>query len=322
LTLNDHLSVSDIAGFLKRAVIETGIALDSYEVSLGLSYKHRSLCKRLILVNEFGFPFPMEAHEREDFLTQLRREMNENDMENFWANCYLAFGSYHDHSEMRNSAVVSLPYCNIAAQGAAEDKLKSWFDTRTIKNSGERFEFVHDKIAPAEKLGERLVPRNLIDWNYYHTDIGLIAVLICFDALDPRMLMRLATFQANVGNGDRDRISAIVVPCFSPNTHVRECCRLISKIMNTLVIYANVQYVDDNVIPTVDKPRADAHGHFFRGEEIEIGCNITGVMNVSNDETVKGPGEDPGKGLWYSRRFCHIDRQKLLGSASSSRSGS
>ena len=320
-SLENHLSVRDTKEFLIEAVLATGRALQEFEAA-SLGEPASGDCARLIVVNEFGFPFPLEPQERRQFLEELEARMLEGDEEQlaFWRSCYLVFGTYHCHNEMKNSSVISLPYVpqidDIHFDGAVGPKAAGEFRRNVIGDPGgvgrTRFNFTQDKLVAAEKIGERLVPRNTVDWTYYDTDMGRVGVLICFDALDPRILLRLALLRLRDTNTDVTEFSAIIVPCFSPNDHVAESCRLLSNIMNTLIVYVNVQYADkgstEYEVPSFEEPRGTSQAFYYRGHLIT-------EQRGGDDLITRDKGEpfihDAEKNLWYNRRFCHLKRWSL-----------
>lgn len=319
-TLENHLSVKDMKDFLVKAVLDTGKALRAFE-NADLKDHSTEGCARLIVINEFGFPFPLEPQERRQLLEELEQEMVQDlDMLPFWETCYLVFGTYHCHNEMKNSAVISLPYVPpvedprfdraIGAKAARAFRKNVIGDLH--REGGGRCSFTQDKIVAAEKIGEKLVPRATVDWTYYDTDMGRIGVLICFDALDPRMLLRLALLRLRDTNTAVTEFSAVIVPCFSLNDHVAESCRLLSNIMDTLVVYVNVQYADKGAtefeIPSVAEPRTTSQAFYYRGKLIREELGDPDIITRDSEEAI---GHDTAKNLWYARRFCHLGRWSL-----------
>jgi hypothetical protein len=131
------------------------------------------------------------------------------------------------------------------------------------------------------------------------------------------MLLRLANFQLNDSNSDTGGFSAIIVPSFSPNDKVRESCRLISSILNTLVVYVNVQYAQKgkNTLepPVASSPRPTGHGYFYRGKDVD---GPDPVKHIFSDGMEPSVTFHPAKNLWYSTRFCYVDRDALAKMAS------
>jgi hypothetical protein len=317
-TLENHLSVDEMREFLFRAVLDTGRALKEFEEK-DIPAPRTEDARRIIVINEFGFPFPLEEKEREQFLRDVEHAMvHDVTMADFWESCYLVFGSYHCHSEMKNSAVISLPYRPPLAgpypDEATEERVNS-FRPHEIGGddpSQTRFNFIQDKIVPAERIGERLRARDSVHWNYYDTEMGRIGVLICFDAIDPRMLLRLALVRLRDTNTTKTEFSAIIVPCFSRDDHVLESCRLLSSVMDTLVIYANVHYADKGAtsfeVPNPASPRKTSQAYFYRGEEITKDSRSPEIVSRDIEPAVVG---DKVKNLWYTRHFLNLDRATL-----------
>jgi hypothetical protein len=316
-TLENHISIDDMRAFLFQAVMDTGRALREFEQE-ELPETRSDNCRRIIVVNEFGFPFPLEGNERQQFLKDVEHAMaHDVTMADFWETCYLVFGSYHCHNEMKNSAVISLPYVpNLEGpfhDPALQERVEA-FRANVIgeADSVARFNFIQDKIVPAERIGERLMARDTVDWKYYDTEMGRIGVLICFDALDPRMLLRLALVRLRDTNTAVTDFSALIVPCFSRDDHVLESCRLLSNIMDTLVVYVNVHYAEKGArsfeVPNPANPRPTSQAYFYRGEEIMEGVKTPEIITRDSEPAVVGNAK---KNLWYTRRFCHLDRAAL-----------
>ena len=191
---------------------------------------------RLIAINEFGFPCFRQAGERKSFLNKLREVADTR-------NAFILSGSAHCTNKIQNIAALSQPA------------------------NGDTIE--HHKFSPAINLGEKLKPRNDLFWNYYATKLGRIGVLICFDVIDPSVLLRQIYFSRDVPKDNR--IDLYIIPTFSPNDRVRDQAEMLSYFTKSIVLYVNCQYIDPqtpNISPEPTSIRSQSHGLFVAGEDV------------------------------------------------------
>ena len=187
----------------------------------------------VIVVNEFGFPFYRRSAARDAFLKRLVLTAQKE-------NAYIVPGSSHCFQTKKN-----LSY--LVAPGSSA---------------------VHEvpKFSPAISLGEKIVWRDTLKWQYFRTAIGNVAVLICFDLIDPSVFLRLTYMYRDFS--ESERIHLFLVPCFSPNDEVREQAELLSYLTKSIVVYVNYQYdqdVNSSDNPLQGSPRAESHGIFICG---------------------------------------------------------
>ena len=211
---------------------------------------------RLIAISEFGFPFFRQDQRRKVFLDKLREIADER-------NAFILSGSSHCLKTKQNIAILGCP-------------------------RGEEI-IEHAKFSPAINLGEKLHPKDNLYWNYYATTLGRIGVLICFDAIDPSVLLRQIYFSRDVPSDNR--INLYIIPTFSPNDRVRDQAEVLSYFTKSVVLYVNCQYLDaqaSNANPNSEKPRAQSHGLFIAGEDV---TNEAGISNsaFSNAAAVLPP---------------------------------
>lgn len=191
---------------------------------------------RLIAINEFGFPCFRQGGERNTFLDKLKEVANSR-------NAFILSGSAHCLHRMQNIAALSQP-----------------MNEKTIE---------HQKFSPAINLGEKLAPRTDLFWNYYATTLGRIGVLICFDVIDPSVLLRQIYFSRDVPKDNR--INLYIIPTFSPNDRVRDQAEMLSYFTKSIVLYVNCQYIDPqtpNISPEPANIRGQSHGLFVAGEDV------------------------------------------------------
>jgi hypothetical protein len=318
-TLDNNYSIEQMKEFFSSAILKAGDALDSFERE-SISEIDRKNAQRMIVVNEFGFPFPMENHEIEQYLHDIEYKMyNESPLLDFWERTYLVFGTYHCHRNIKNSAVISLPYIPKEEKVEPIDSDGSTYinalEGKIINSGGNRFNFTHDKFAPAEKIEEILIPKDKIEWLYYETNLGKVGVLVCFDAIDSRMLLRLARLQFSDKDSEAQHFSLIIVPTFSPNEEVAECCELLSGILDTTVIYVNVQYPsDDSKMVGAEKftmrnkqtASKFGHGYFYKGQRVSGDKFLPIGWKIQAENLIDGV--EGGRNLWYSISCLIADR--------------
>jgi hypothetical protein len=318
-TLDNNYSIEQMKEFFTNAILKAGDALDLFEGE-SMTQTERQNAQRIIVVNEFGFPFPMEREEIEQYLHDLEYKMyNESKLIDFWERTYLVFGTYHCHRNIKNSAVISLPYLPKEEKVEPIDNKQSTYKevlaNKIINSKGNRFNFTHDKFAPAEKIEEILTPKDKIEWLYYETNIGKVGVLVCFDAIDSRMLLRLARLQFSDKDSEAQHFSLIIVPTFSPNEEVAECCELLSGILDTTVVYVNAQYPsDDNEMVGAEKftmrnkhnASKSGHGYFYKGQRVSDDKFTPIGWKLQSENLIDGV--EGGRNLWYSISCLIADR--------------
>ena len=188
----------------------------------------------LILLNEFAFPFFRQDNKREKFVKKIAAISKDN-------KCYILCGTSHCFKTKRNVGMLFTP-------------------------NGSPIE--HPKFSPAINLNEHLKPNYSLNWNYYPTNLGRLGVLICFDVIDPSVLLRQIHFYADMP--PENRIGIYLVPAFSKNDVVRDQCEVLSYMTKSVVIYSNFQYREegsDVSAVTIDSPRSSSHGLFIDGDD-------------------------------------------------------
>lgn len=320
-TNGDDLPTKDFKAFLKAALRDARQELENTESKLNLDDSQGDI-SRIIMLNEFGFPFPMDPNLRLAFMSEVEEFLMTIKPTTFWRQCYFILGSFHCLDTYTNNAVISLPYTPSSGRLSREvvqdnvSRIRNVGITTPSLESlkGERFSFVQEKFVPAEKIGEKLSPKDTVNWNYYETHVGIIGVLVCFDALDSRMLLKLTNML--IGHTDTDsRISMIFVPTFSHNSHVRESCKYLSAATNTLIVYVNNQYhttsseTREAVKPS--SPRYSSHGFFYQGQEIRYSKVPPELKEFFFAEEPATSVFDSDKNLWYSIATFAFDRNRL-----------
>lgn len=285
-TLANHISINDLKELLLSLLEKVRVQMSDFERKLELPEAEASSMRRMIVCNELSFPFPLEKAEVHDFLLDIEKTLyTESVGRRFWSETSLVLGSFHSHSTMKNSAVVSLPRKpttkpDLPKGVISKEDFPNEIRGKDGRDECERYNFLHDKFAAAEKIGEKLAPRDEINWYFYDTPMGVMAILICYDSLDPRMIMRLLKYDYNEQKTDkRKAFDLIVIPTFSNNPKVRHAAQSLSQALDTTVVYVNCQYPDEprkenqieSVTPrNVNWVRKDSHAVFDRGVQVGI----------------------------------------------------
>lgn len=181
---------------------------------------------QVICVNELGYPNPPGGYENEGFLSQIQEVVDRHGL-------FLVGGSFHDELSLYNLCPIFSPETKVITQ----KKL----------NSAHR---VQEKVR-------RPFDRRL---RYYQTPFGNIAILICLDAYEPTLLMRLMYHNSYLAEDVRRRrqtrtgnprppqtIDCILVPAYEPLrspadkqvSGMFQACKDLSYGTGTAVAYVN-----------------------------------------------------------------------------------
>ena len=269
-----------------------------------------------MVLPEFSYPFPLgpgARHLHAASLLDVVDEQNKHD----WEATYVLSGSQHEHDLARNLAILDVPFEPRSDKelDRVEDELRLEVPAhfRDMEKPIDRRQVFHPKYAAASKLGEKLRPQGNIRWRYYDTPIGNLGVLICYDAHDPRVMLRLASMAADTAK--TVKFTAILVPTFSPNDDIRRDCKRLSALKQCLVIYANTQYEirDKDDVPIRrrhDSPNWKSHGVFFCGHDIsEADKRYKGIVQFIEKEPYVFNQE---LDLWFCNSYWHINMRELI----------
>lgn len=228
-----------------------------------------------IALNEFGFPFFRQEDRRKSFASKLEGIANEE-------NAFILCGSSHCIARKQNIAILAQPE---VAQPYKGEKL-----------------IEHPKFSPAINLGEVLAPRESLNWIYYTTNLGNIGVLVCFDALDPSLVLR-QIYHAR-GASENTRIDLYVIPTFSENDTVRDQAEMLSYFTKSIVLYVNYQYNGES-----DNRCERSHALFISGADVT--CEFKGELRergnfLNFDSYVHS--ED----IWASIATHRLDYKEIL----------
>lgn len=123
------------------------------------------------------------------------------------------------------------------------DGSRYWSNTARIyyNNSIDRIQrsvalpnpILHKKCVSAEKMGERLTDLGAPEINYYSTDLGAIALLICVDAHNPSLI---ATMINNRQITAHNKIDYVIVPAYNTSHKMYYSCQVLSLLTKSIVI--------------------------------------------------------------------------------------
>lgn len=276
LTYSDRLSIDDFEGLVLGSIEH---AFQGWRDDDG----HDDGSSKLIVLNEFGFPFFRQDKKRDSFANHVSDLATKN-------NAHVLCGTSHCFRRKQNIAFL--------AQPRSQEPLE------------------HPKYSPALSLGENLAPRSDLNWRYYKTELGQMAVLVCFDAIDPNVILRQIYFYRDVPADNR--INIYLIPSFSPNDVVRDQAEMLSYFTNSIVVYVNYQYPYFHEFP--DSPSIDdiwqrSHGVFVCGEDITGAAAISKsrfaeFVNDFNESVFSTSSSDTT--LWSSVTSWQLSYSKLL----------
>jgi hypothetical protein len=99
------------------------------------------------------------------------------------------------------------------------------------------------KKSPARKLGEYIDANGKIELDVFVTELGVVAVLICYDAFDPTIFlsavrMYLESLERN-GGFVHQAIDIFFIPAFNRSQKFVDMCQTLSRETNSIVVYVS-----------------------------------------------------------------------------------
>lgn len=320
---SSDFSLTEFKDFHKKALLtaaESTFALSNRDSQKAARFNNAYKSGFIIVLPEFSFPFPLQEGERVKHIRDIYESTKQEDKDK-WESSYIVNGTFHDHDSYRNLAVLDWPF--VPKHHSSFEHLLRFNSEQQrlpkLRLKHARQQTYHPKQTAAESIGEKLKPREGINWTYYDTPIGLVCVLICIDAFDARMLLRLIRWRLD-RKGSK-KIACIIVPTFSLNDKIREKCKKISEWMSCMVIYVNTQWKvygrDRKRVLKNRKPHPLSHGLFICGKDInrkaeqaeELGNLVRvrpGKKHVVNED----------KDLWFYTQTWHIHLDAVIDYAS------
>jgi len=168
----------------------------------------------LVCFNELAYPTPVDRAEDKTFQEQIKEIVAA-------AGFFLVAGSYHHPREFYNISPIFSPVPLHEDQGR-----------------GPRV-YSHAKLTSAVRVQEMIrIPsdRNL---RHYETRFGAFTILICLDAYDPALALRL--MRMNYQFNDENKVDVVFVPSFNVEKGLSQAnaCKDLSYATGSLVAYVN-----------------------------------------------------------------------------------
>jgi len=215
----------------------------------------------IISLGEFDFPPKENTANDEEFESNIQTKIDAVDRPVF-----LVSGSRHEYEESEGHAS-----CYNSARIFRNKKV----DT-VPRADGALAPIVHHKLVSAEKAGERITTPKDVQIQYYETNIGRIAVLICIDAYSPSVIFSLIN---NRNNGSEHKVEYIIVPSYNYSPKLFYSCQVLSLLCKCIVLL--VDSCKECSSQNFEKPAEVAlfiHGRLFselladqNGDELKVG---------------------------------------------------
>ncbi|WP_439540145.1 hypothetical protein [Sphingomonas sp.] len=123
---------------------------------------------------------------------------------------------------------------------------------RFAKNAFDFYEMTADQIqppiyvrkkSPARKLGEYIDASGKIELDVFVTDLGVVGVLICYDAFDPSIFLSAVRMYYDSLDAGADfyhqGIDVFFIPAFNRSPKFVEMCKVLSRETNSVVVYVS-----------------------------------------------------------------------------------
>lgn len=197
----------------------------------------------LICCNELAYPTSDDTEENRAFREAVQRLVNKRHV-------FLIAGSYHDRKRCYNLCPVFSPIPARRPQGSSVGP------------------FAHAKLTSAVKVFELIrIPSNR-DLRYYVTSLGSFNILVCLDAYDPSLVLRLIRMNYAFSGGDK--IEVVFVPSFSleKGLSFARACEDLSYATASVVVYVNCRHSEPlHAVYLAGKPLPP-----FRPRRRDTGC--------------------------------------------------
>ena len=177
---------------------------------------------RLICFNEMAFPRGASQASNRRLLEQIQRVVDNHSL-------FVAAGTYHHPSTDHN-------VCPIFVPGGCVDP--------------------HAKLTSAARLKEHVRTPSGRIMRYYRTGFGKVGLLICLDAFEPTLFLKMMR-QSSLFRS-QDEIDLVLVPSFSPYNakSILESCQDLSYVTGATVVFVNCS------------ERPPAHALFLGGRKL------------------------------------------------------
>lgn len=155
---------------------------------------------------------------------------------------FIFYGSMHCQQSRYNIGVVS-PGKPYERQYVLVSERENPISTKrkTVEKSAPRSgPLVHKKRFPARRIGERARVPASPQFRMYPSKIGMIAVLICSDAIDQNQFWYIVRHNARAKpTKNFARIGLVIVPSYTHSDLLHTTCKDLSALANTTVFVGN-----------------------------------------------------------------------------------
>lgn len=155
---------------------------------------------------------------------------------------FIFYGSMHCRGSRYNVGVVSpgSPFENgytLVSERGNPITDKVGVVSQELERSGP---LVHKKRFPARRAGEKASVPSDLGFRLYPSKIGLIAVLICSDAIDLNQVLYIVRHNQDADfSRNFERIGLVVVPAYTRSEFLHTACRDLSDLAKTTVFVGN-----------------------------------------------------------------------------------
>ncbi|MEK6303692.1 MAG: hypothetical protein AABO41_23555 [Acidobacteriota bacterium] len=236
-TVSTSISMSDFDEVSKRGY-KIYIVKEKHRPKLRKEFltqleKAAEVGAKLVCFNELAYPTPVDRAQDKKFQEQIKEIVAA-------AELFLIAGSYHHPTNFYNISPIFSP---VPLRGEA--------------GRGPRV-YSHAKLTSAVRVEEMIrIPsdRNL---RYYETQFGSFTILICLDAYDPALVLRL--MRMNYQFNEENKVDVVFVPSFNVEKGLSQAkaCRDLSYATGSLVAYVNC---------AATEPR---HAVYLAGHELPV----------------------------------------------------
>lgn len=173
----------------------------------------------IISLSEFDYP-PQLSEDNEDEHARRYSKEIQNIINSAQQPVFLIAGSRHESVEEKGGITVK-NYAKIFTNDALKET--------TVPPP--QLPIDHEKIVPAQKMGEQLTPNRTPKVSFYETPIGRIGVLVCIDAYSPNIILSITHSQI-----EDAKIDYLIVPSYNNSSKFYYACQSLSLISGTVVL--------------------------------------------------------------------------------------
>lgn len=222
-----------------------------YELDTSLAIS-KSAKADIICFGEFAYPAPRPLRDGLSIrgITgygefRIKFEEQIKDRLQMHPNLFLLMGSYHCPITLYNCAVI---FPHSGANKTVDYDLYSDRNDLLIERqslpetTGHQTlaPILHEKRFPAKRAGEKTRTPTNLNFDFFQTRYGKIAILICSDVVDLNqfsLIIRKNEFSNK--HDKKDRIEIVLIPSYNRSSILNNMCRDLSFLASTFVIVVN-----------------------------------------------------------------------------------